>query len=172
MKGESTLTVEAVTARISYDPETGNFTRIVAAGGRKAGEVCGCLNAEGYIQIDILGVKTLAHRLAWFVMTGAWPENDIDHWDTVRHHNWFANLRPATRGQNMQNLRSAHCDSRTGLLGVTPSANGQRYVAQLRRPNGGSHYIGTFDTPQAAHAAYVEAKVRHHEFQTIERENV
>ena len=64
-----TLTQETLKRLIEYDPETGIFT--------KEGNVIGCFS-DTYTRIMILGKRYKAGRLAWFYMTGEWPEQ-IDH---------------------------------------------------------------------------------------------
>ena len=161
------LTWEAVRARVAYDPETGIFVRKVAAGGRKIGDLAGCPHAEGYVQIELLGVKCLAHRLAFFWMGGVWPSADVDHRNGIRSDNRWANLRLVSRSENMQNMRSAMKDSRTGVLGVTVGASG-KFIAQIARTDGNrSRYIGSFSTLEEASRAYLSEKARQHPFQTL-----
>jgi len=83
------------------------------------------------------------------------PDGDIDHIDGDRSNNKLSNLRIVTRAENMQNQRKAKGNSRIGLLGV--SANKGRWMARIKR-NGVMRHIGTFDTPQQAHAAYIAEK--------------
>jgi hypothetical protein len=51
-------------------------------------------------------------------MTGDWPENDLDHKDTIRTSNVWTNLRPATRGQNRCNTKAGK-NNTLGIKGVT-----------------------------------------------------
>lgn len=159
MSRERTLIRGEVLKRLHYSVVTGEFTRLVAAGGQPVGAKAGCINGEGYRQVDVCGVKVLAHRLAWFMVTGEWPANDIDHENTRRAENHWLNLRPATRRENMLNLRRAHMDSSTGVLGVSRSANGKRFVAQLKsKPGRCGSYIGTYDSLEEASVAHQIAK--------------
>lgn len=68
------------------------------------GDVAGNINKiSNYIQIRINKQIFLAHRLAWFYVTGKWPENGVDHKDAIRSHNWISNLRDCTSQINNQN---------------------------------------------------------------------
>jgi hypothetical protein len=97
-------------------------------------------------------------------MTGEWPTHQVDHKNSVRNDNRWENLRLATNAQNQQNLRKARADNSSGFLGVFPNKN--RWSAQIAI-NGKSKCLGTFDTPELAHAAYLKAKASIHEFQTL-----
>lgn len=108
----------------------------------------------------------MAHRLAWLYVHGRWPDGLIDHKNGDRADNRFDNLRDVAHRVNMQNLRKAFVSSKTGLLGASPLKDG-RFGAFIKR-DGKSKNLGTFDTPELAHAAYVAAKrVIHHEGNTL-----
>ena len=146
-----------------YDSTTGIFAW---RGGRRlrAGKVAGNLMSCGYLRIFADGRSYMAHRLAWFYITGGWPRADIDHRNGVRTDNRFANLREATRAENLQNQRTAKSTNRTGLLGV--QRNRERFMARIQ-VDGRQIYLGTFDTPEEAHTIYVAAKRRLHPGCTI-----
>ena len=69
---------------LTYDPETGYFTRNVNVKGANAGERAGTITAKGYIAIGIDRKHYLAHRLAFLYMTGEWPKELVDHKDTIK----------------------------------------------------------------------------------------
>lgn len=57
---------------------------------------------------------------------------------------------------NLRGDRRVRCDNRTGLLGVGVHTDG-RYRARIK--SGGRYvHLGLFDTPEAAHAAYLNAR--------------
>jgi antibiotic biosynthesis monooxygenase (ABM) superfamily enzyme len=93
----------------------------------------------------------MAHRVAFLVMRGRWPANEVDHIDGNRANNRFANLREATAAENQRNAKLRK-DNRVGLKGV--KKNGSGYAAWIRL-NNRPKYIGTFKTPEAAHKAYI-----------------
>lgn len=159
------LTAERLRTVLSYDAETGVFTRLIPVRGARVGDVAGSIHkGTGYSRISVDCRVHLAHRLAWLWMTGNWPENQIDHRNCKRSDNRFSNLRDASHSVNQQNRRCARKDSGTGYLGVSAGHGG--YVAQIGI-GGRVHKLGTFPAPEAAHAAYLEAKRQMHSGCTI-----
>ena len=157
------LTRAEVSELLSYEPESGVFRWKVDRRRVKAGDVVGS-DRGGYSVIDVNGRQYLAHRLAFLLMTGEWPAEDVDHINGVKDDNRWSNLRAVSRRINMQNLRAAQKNSKTGLLGVTKHQG--RYMASIE-VSGQRKFIGYFDCPHVAHAAYVAAKRIHHEGCTL-----
>lgn len=152
---------------VSYNDETGVFTRLVSSGGVRAGEAAGSVKSNGYVYLSIAGKQHLAHRLAWFMVNGVWPENDIDHINGDRTDNRFCNLRLATRAENMQNERKARVSNKSsGLLGVSWSKAACKWAAGIKL-EGKKKHLGLFDDPQVAHEAYLSEKRKIHDFCTI-----
>jgi hypothetical protein len=150
---------------LTYDPDTGIFTWRVSTGPRaKVGAVAGALSKDGYIQIRVDGRLYKAHRLAWLWVTGKGPASEVDHINGSKSDNRLCNLRLATPAENQQNQRCSHRDSKSGLLGVTRHRN--RWLARIT-VGGKNEHLGTFDTPELAHAAYLAAKALYHPFQTL-----
>ncbi len=176
------LTAEQVRALLDYDPETGVFrwrprpasmftsgqkTAEHAANiwnSRYAGKIAGGVSCEGrstpYWCIDINRRHYYAHRLAWLYVHGEWPPEQVDHIDSDGLNNRIANLRLATRSENCRNSRTPRTNT-SGLKGVSASgcANG-RWRARIKI-SGREHHLGTFDTPEEAHAAYAAAAREH-----------
>lgn len=123
---------------------------------RIRGQEAGHINTDGYVVIEVGGKAHGAHRLVWLMHKGAWPVGEIDHRNGVRSDNRIDNLRDVIHQTNTENRRDAIQGSSTGLLGVERQKNG-KYRARIRA-NGVLHRLGTFDSAQAAHEAYVEAK--------------
>lgn len=120
--------------------------------GRTAGTVNG---ARGYRQIRVDKRVVMEHRLVWLRVYGAFPKGEIDHINGDHGDNRIENLRDVSAGVNMQNLRVPRRTNKIGLLGVTRS--GKRFRATIRT-NGKAKYLGSFDTPDEAHEAYINAK--------------
>lgn len=162
MKYNNDVTPQRLKEILHYDKDTGVFTWLISPARRsKKGDIAGTLH-RGYVEISILHKKYSAHRLAWLYMTGAWPLEEIDHKNGIPSDNRFDNLREADRYINCQNLRSSK--GKNALLGVYPRS--KKFFAAIR-VNGKSVHLGSFDTQELAHSAYLDAKRKHHSGCTI-----
>lgn len=140
----------------SYCPESGTFAR------RKTGKCVGYKKSNGYIAFCVDSTKYFAHRLAWLYVHGVWPSGDIDHIDGNRTNNRAANLRDVTRSTNLENIRSAKKHNKsTGILGAYLIKQTGRYTSRIKVKKT-DIYLGVFDTAEAAHIAYVQAKKKFH----------
>lgn len=143
---------------LSYDPETGEFSRLPVPGrGHSASRRVGGLNHDGYHSIGVDGRHFLAHRLAWLFATGSWPARSIDHIDGNPRNNRFSNLRDVEHALNMQNLKAAKRTSKTGFLGVSFVRRAGAYSARIT-VNRRQIYLGTFPSAELAHERYLSAK--------------
>lgn len=93
-------------------------------------------------------------------MTGEEPRHEIDHIDTDKSNDAWANLRDVLQVTNLQNKRRARADNKLGVLGVSRTRSG-RFEASLGH-EGRKVPLGYHDTAEAAHAAYVAAKRQIH----------
>lgn len=154
----SVLTQEMLKAILTYDPVTGIFTRCISRNGYVAGSVAGCIDGDGYVVISIGKRRFYAHRLAWLYVYGVLPVGDLDHRDLNRSNNPIANLREATRAQNMANTLK-RANNRSGFKGVSFHRHSGLYRATLFVA--GKQLCGKYHrTPQAAHAEYCEMAVK------------
>ena len=163
----SILSAKRLREILDYNPETGVFTwKVMLAHRRKPGDVAGSLT-HGYIEIGIENHSYRAHRLAWLYIYGELPKEMIDHIDGNRANNSIDNLRLATSRQNSQNKReSSPTKVSCKLLGVTWNIERECWQAQIGHV-GKNIYLGLYKTETAAHAAYLKAKLRLHEFGEI-----
>lgn len=74
------------------------------------------LDGHGYLHGNIFHTRQKAHRVAYCLMTGVWPEN-IDHTDGDRTNNKWANIREVTPAQNNMNL-AARSSNKSGHTGI------------------------------------------------------
>ena len=155
--------IEDIKATLSYDPETGIFTRLAKACGPscKVGDVAGRVIDSGYRVISIKNKRYRAHRLAWLVFYGEEPDGFVDHINQNKDDNRICNLRLATKSENMRN-RPAQKNNKLGVKGVHWDKRGKRFVAQIRTSCGKSRFLGGFHTIEEASRAYQNAAKIHH----------
>jgi hypothetical protein len=152
-------------AALSYDPETGRFTRIAKSGPNVVvGAEAGAVN-HGYRRIYVGGRPYAAHRLAWLWVHGKWPDGKVDHINGDTDDNRIANLRDVDHSTNLENQRRARSDNLLGVLGVRAKPSG-RYEARIW-VKGRPMFLGSYPTAEDAHGAYVEAKRKLHEGCTL-----
>ena len=79
---------------ITYNPTTGEFFR--------NGERCDSDNGNGRRCVKYHGKTVRAHRLAWFLHYGIWPEpnQEVDHINGNPSDNRICNLRLVTKSEN------------------------------------------------------------------------
>jgi HNH endonuclease/AP2 domain len=156
------LTASRLRQLLSYNPDTGLFTRLITrpgtAGKARAGSVAGTTQSAGYIQICIDGEKYLAHRLAFLYMRGSFPRGNVDHANHAPNDNRFGNLRSGSQSQNCANSRLP-CTSTTGKKGVYYRPDYGNWLAMICK-DGKKIYLGLFDSAEAAQQAYLKAARR------------
>ena len=162
---KSMLTQNQVKELFHYDTKTGSLIWRVDCGKNKMiGKFSGTLKADGYRYISINNKIYFAHRLVWLFNHGIFPANNLDHINGNKDDNRIENLREATDAQNLQNRRKANSTNKSGYLGVS-SSHGKWQAAICI--NGKQMHIGTYMTPEDAHAAYLAKKRELHPFGTL-----
>ena len=120
-----------------------------------AANACGYRRVKGFYLGRPMTMQ--AHRVIWALAHGRWPSATIDHIRGVRAGDGIANLREAT--QRQQNEAKGGWSGR--LVGARP--HGRRWESRIRS-DGKLIHLGTFDTEEEAHAAYLAAKKVYHSF--------
>jgi len=147
---------------VSYDPEAGALTAKVDRPPKKAGDALGWIT-NGYRYMRIRGKIYKANRVAWALMTGAWPECYIDHKNGNPGDDRWQNLRACDQFGNMQNV--GHMKHNTsGLRGASFNRTKRKWQSYIRVNNRQVH-LGYFSTASEAHAAHVTAKAQLHTFE-------
>lgn len=151
------INIDILRKLLDYDSETGLLRWKVYRGRlARAGSIAGSKSKSGYINIKIRGCLHCAQKICWGLHFGLLTDLSLDHKNGIRDDNRIANLREATRSQNMAN---AYGKSRSGLpKGVT--RKNSKFQAEIRC-NGERTYLGVFETPESAHAAYCDAAKLH-----------
>jgi hypothetical protein len=159
------LTAEDVKKILDYHPNTGELVwRERIARCVQIGDIAGCVDDHGYITVGIRKRIYKAHRLAWLITHGIWPNGLIDHIDGNKSNNRLNNLRLVNETGNSENVRRPNKRNQSGFMGVISVNKGWRASITIQ---GKTRYIGTFNTPEKAHQAYLEAKRKFHDACTI-----
>ena len=146
------ITQERLKELLHYDPKTGLFMRIEPLGFPTKDGYAGSVD-HGYRRIIVDGKRYLAHRLAWLYVYGEHPKGDIDHINRTGLDNRIVNLRVVSANQNKWNA-GAYAGNKFGMKGV--SKKGNRFRAQICDGHGYPIHLGTYDTPEEAHEAYLK----------------
>lgn len=144
--------------RLRYEPDTGKLYwlscphRSAAWNARYAGrEAFSSKDRHGYRQTNLDGSVLRAHRVAWVLAYGEWPEADIDHVNHDRADNRLRNLRKATRSENLRNTRLPPRNT-SGVCGVSWSKKSAKWRADIHH-DGKQRFLGHFDEFDDAVAA-------------------
>jgi hypothetical protein len=110
----------------------------------------GARSRHGYGNYGHGGSSKLAHRVAWAEAGRPLDaETDLDHACRNRACINVDHLRPATQALNMQNQAADGRGGRSQYRGVYWHEANQKWVAQVRH-NGRSHYLGQYESEEAA----------------------
>lgn len=152
------LDLEEAKQRLSYNPESGLFVWLSAYKKCRVGKVAGSLESNGYVRIEIKGVKYGAHRLAYLFMTGEWPPSgyDIDHINRCGSDNRWCNIRLATPSQNGAN-RDIFRNNKSGVKGVYFNRQKQKWHAAIKHDSQ-RHHLGFYESKDDAINARREAE--------------
>ena len=174
MANRADITPELLRQLLRYEPETGRlFWRArlghhFARGGyvppkgyaekwntKNAGlEALTAVKSTGYKHGSILGSTFTAHRVAFAVFYGRWP-NHIDHINGNRTDNRIENLRDVTPSQNHKNRRKHR--GVNARIGVSYSSKKGKWQAQICS-EGRNMHLGYYDDEADATNARVAAE--------------
>lgn len=161
------IPVSEIKSRLSYDRETGvlvwrpapeKFASKSAWDGRFSGAVAGSKTGQGYIDITIGGKHIKAHRAAWAIAYGEWPEGHIDHINGIRDDNRLSNLRCVSPQDNQRNLPTPK-NNTSGHIGVCRVSKSSRWEATIWF-NNVKIRLGSFERKEDAIAARKMAERR------------
>lgn len=140
---------------VHYNPETGVFTWAMSRPACRAGDRAGSKGVLGYRVIGVDNVQYREHRLAWFYMTGEWPDLDIDHVNMVKDDNRWSNLRLCTPSENATNV-PPKAKNVSGEKGVSWDKERGLWLAQIRIA-GKKKNLGRYSCKDAARKVYDDA---------------
>lgn len=153
----SGITKHEVMQLLHYDSLTGQLHWIVnRRGGVKRGDLAGCLDPYGYVQIYINRKAYKAHRLAWLLQYGEHPIDKIDHINGVKNDNRLCNLRNASHKQNLENVKLSIA-STSGFRGVSFVRSKNKWKAQITH-NYRNYNLGLYNSAEQAALAAKQAR--------------
>src|SRR5882672_12012976 len=100
---EAPFTLEYLKSVLVYYPITGQWHWLVKRPHVEIGDRAGSYKSKRRCCIKVGGIGYKAANLAWFYMTGQWPELEIDHKNRNETDDRWENLRQTTRSQNCTN---------------------------------------------------------------------
>lgn len=152
---------DEVRSLIKYDPETGSLSWLIRRGSAQAGKAINTMSTDGYIVVGINRKRYQAHRVAWAIHHGDWPNSDIDHINGNRADNRIVNLRLCDDSQNQCNVSKKSGSFTSSYKGVGFHKGSKKWRARIRMRNKRVE-LGYFDTQEQAYAAYCEASKNYH----------
>lgn len=156
------ITQQQLKEVLHYCPETGVFTWLVSGGRARKGAEAGCVHcntASGklYRRVMVCGRRFSEHRLAFLYMTGALPEDQVDHEDGNGCNNVWTNLRAVTNAENQKNMRRSSRNI-SGAVGVSWVKTRRKWYAYISVKSNNKH-LGFFHNKEDAIAARKAAEV-------------
>ena len=158
------ISQEELKRRYYYDKISGDFYARFGTKNLKPWRKVGSADKNGYLQIKISEVNYYSHRLALLYVTGINHRGHVDHINGIKLDNRLDNLRMVTGSVNGQNRKQCNTNSSTGVLGVHKKREKFRARITVERTE---INLGVFDTPEDAHQAYLTAKRKYHEGNTL-----
>lgn len=113
----------------------------------------GYVRKDGYGVINVGGVSTPTHRLAWSLTNGEIPKGvHIDHTCYETLCTKPSHLRAVTPKQNIENRSKVNRNSASGVRGVYWEKRANKWCARVRHKRT-SHFVGYFTELHEADAA-------------------
>jgi hypothetical protein len=151
-KAEQDLSAEELRRYFEYDAETGILSWKIQKGAAKSGRIARN-RCHGHYRVRLNGRLLWVHRVIWCIAYGSWPRHQIDHRNGDRSDNRLVNLREATNQLNQANRKAT---SGSGFKGVSWHKGAKKWIASIT-VNRKNIYLGLHETPESAHAAYMDA---------------
>lgn len=157
-KTNHTVSIEELRRVLSYDSDTGEFKWLARISKKnRVGEQAGYTGS--YVFIRLYGILYRAHRLAWAIYYGQWPEKDIDHIDRNKPNNRIKNLRLVSDSENLFNT-NLRPDNTSGHKGVSWSERDQVWRAYISNGSGKQIHLGLYKSMDEAISARKREEIR------------
>lgn len=145
--------IELIKSKVEFDPDTGMFRR-TWLNGNKGEWTKGSKRSNGYRAICVDRKSMLAHRVAYAIHFGEFPDGLIDHINGDRSDNRISNLRVVDHAENMKN-RTVIYNRKKKFKGCyfDKDKNKWRAAARIEKK---IYLLGNFNDEGSAHQAYIE----------------
>ena len=160
------ITINQLRSRVIYNPENGKFIWLYSDtcrpswNSRFMGKNALCApHSNGYLFGAVANQKLFAHRAAWAMHYGCWPDGEIDHINHDKTDNRIENLRVVERTQNAMNLSKSKRNV-SGVTGVFKHSQTGKWQAQIRVGRKSIH-LGSFESFDNAVTARRKAEEQH-----------
>lgn len=142
-----------------YDSKTGRISKFLICG--SASTRCpDNQTRNGYRYVEFKKQRIAAHRLAWLLYYGEWPDGVLDHINRDKCDNRITNLRTVTTSENAHNV-GLRKDNISGYSGVGWHKRTNTWQVRLRIA--GKHmFVGHFKDLGSAVAARDKAEKIYH----------
>lgn len=123
------------------------------------GKTAGTIGKRGYLRIQIFGKVYCAHRIAWLIYYGRFPDYGIDHIDGDKLNNSISNLRDVSQLENNKN-RSINKNNKSGFIGVTWAKHRGKWRSRIMF-EGKDITLGFFDDVNEAARVRSDASIKY-----------
>lgn len=164
--------LETLHSLIDYDPDAGRITfkrrdrvyfetdrQFATWNSRFAGRpAVNVAHSHGYLVGRVNSQMYKAHRLAFALHYGRWPEGEIDHINGDKSDNRISNLREVSTLRNGKN-RPKQANNTSGVTGVAYSAAKRKWFARIKVSQKLIH-LGYFESMPEAVSARRSAEIK------------
>jgi hypothetical protein len=158
-KNEKLICTKRLVDYLEYNPDSGEIrwkkNHIPALVGKVAGSKRPYKDGSFYHVINFQSKFILAHRVAWFLHYGYWPQEFIDHINGNKLDNRICNLRVVSKIQNAHNV-GIRKHNTSGYTGVYFRKDRNSWRAKIGI-DGKRISLGYYKTAEEAGRAYEEA---------------
>lgn len=161
-KGFCVTIYQTLKETFDYDPNTGALTYRQPRGSLPAGRPAGTAVANGY-NVKFNGSYIMAHRIIWNIMTGEWPQHPVRHVNGDKLDNRWSNLAthaPVRERDPITRKPLPRTTDRAPAHGVGRVVFAKAGVTKFEANaivKGERVFLGRFDTPEEARAAFKHA---------------
>jgi len=119
----------------------------------------GTLNG-GYKKMRVLSDMVKQHHVVWYLHTGEWPKQSLDHIDGDGLNNHPENLRLVTHKENHRAYRKRYKGSSSIFRGVSWDKANCKWRSCIQ-VDGKTNHLGSFTCQKEAALAYNYAAIEH-----------